>query len=315
MKGFRNVLVYANGADGGITALRTAAVLAERDSASVTVVDVVPELLASMKSLQEIMPVAEVESIAQKEVRIRLSELIKTIDAPNVTFETKVLIGKPYLALIRQVLVERHDLVLKTGERTGGLGNRTLGSTGQHLLRKCPCPVWIVKADLPPRSNCILAAVDVSTTEESEQRLNHDIVEMAAAQADKESSELHVVTNAALWMDSWLSFTDRETNADLNQIAKERAVEAQKHLDRLVTSVVGENRAKTHLLNGTPGATVPRLATDVKADLLVLGTAGRTGLSGFFMANTSEEILERADFAVLALKPPRYDTPVRVRKT
>jgi len=314
MKRFRNILLYANGADGGISALRTATLLAERDSAAVTVVDVLPELPASMKSLQEIMPVAEVESIAQEEVRIRLDDLIKSIQGPNVKFETKVLVGKPFQEMIRQVLIQRHDLVIKTAERAGGLGNRNFGSTGQHLLRKCPCPVWIVKADSPSRAGCVLAAVDVSATEESEQRLNHNIVEMAAAQADQKSSELHVVTSAALWMDSWLSFTDRETNADLDRIAKERAVEAQEHLNRLVASVVGDRRTKTHLLNGTPGATVPRLATDIKADLLVLGTAGRTGLSGFFMGNTSEEILERVDCAVLALKPPGYDTPVRVRK-
>ena len=79
MKRFRKILVYANGADGGLGALRRAAALAERDSASVTVVDVLPELPASMKSLQEIMPVSKVESIAQEEVRARLEDLIKTV--------------------------------------------------------------------------------------------------------------------------------------------------------------------------------------------------------------------------------------------
>lgn len=76
---------------------------------------------------------SESEAMAQEEVRARLDDLIKTMDSPNLKFETRVLVGKPFLEMIRQVLIERHELVIKTAERSGGLGSRIFGSTGQHL--------------------------------------------------------------------------------------------------------------------------------------------------------------------------------------
>ena len=55
---------------------------------------------------------------------------------------------------------------------------------------------------------------------------------------------------------------------------------------------------------------IPELAREIKADLIVMGTVARTGISGFFMGNTAETILNRLDCSVLAVKPQGFETPV-----
>jgi nucleotide-binding universal stress UspA family protein len=41
-----------------------------------------------------------------------------------------------------------------------------------------------------------------------------------------------------------------------------------------------------------------------------MGTVGRTGLPGFFIGNTAEEVLQTATTSVLAVKPAGFESPV-----
>ena len=42
-----------------------------------------------------------------------------------------------------------------------------------------------------------------------------------------------------------------------------------------------------------------------------MGTVGRTGVQGFFIGNTAEEILNQVECSVLAVKPPGFESPVK----
>ena len=67
------------------------------------------------------------------------------------------------------------------------------GSTDLHLLRKCPCPVWVVKPSAHKKDTRILAAVDPDPGVKANQELNRLILELASSLAAQESSELHIV--------------------------------------------------------------------------------------------------------------------------
>ncbi len=55
---------------------------------------------------------------------------------------------------------------------------------------------------------------------------------------------------------------------------------------------------------GYPGADIPRVARETKADLIVMGTHGRTGLSRLLMGSVAEQIVRRAPCPVLTVKLP-----------
>ena len=69
-------------------------------------------------------------------------------------------------------------------------------------------------------------------------------------------------------------------------------------------------KPEAHLPKGSPRNEVPALAERLEVDLVVMGTVARTGISGFFMGNTAETILNRLNCSVLAIKPAGFVTPV-----
>jgi universal stress protein E len=65
-----------------------------------------------------------------------------------------------------------------------------------------------------------------------------------------------------------------------------------------------------HLLKGEPGDVIAEFAEAKKADLIVMGTVGRTGLAGFIVGNTAETILGAVRCSVIAVKPEGFQSPV-----
>ncbi|MCZ7543179.1 MAG: universal stress protein [Anaerolineae bacterium] len=57
---------------------------------------------------------------------------------------------------------------------------------------------------------------------------------------------------------------------------------------------------------------IPKLAVRHKIDLIVMGTASRTGISGFLIGNTAENVLRQVNISVLAVKPEGFVSPVRL---
>ncbi len=81
-------------------------------------------------------------------------------------------------------------------------------------------------------------------------------------------------------------------------------------ISNLGQSTLEHIKPQTHLLQGSPRSKIPVFASEIKADLVVMGTVARTGLPGFFMGNTAETILNQLNCSVLAIKPPGFETPV-----
>jgi nucleotide-binding universal stress UspA family protein len=69
-----------------------------------------------------------------------------------------------------------------------------------------------------------------------------------------------------------------------------------------------------HLIQGSAKQVIPQTAVSVEADLVVMGTLARAGVSGFFIGNTAETILEQLRCSVLAIKPPGFISPVTLEK-
>ncbi len=78
--------------------------------------------------------------------------------------------------------------------------------------------------------------------------------------------------------------------------------QAQENLDRVRPSDLTV-RCRRVLLLGTPADEILGLAKQEHADLIVIGTHGRTGLSRMLMGSVAEQIVRRADCPVLTVKP------------
>jgi nucleotide-binding universal stress UspA family protein len=61
---------------------------------------------------------------------------------------------------------------------------------------------------------------------------------------------------------------------------------------------------ETRLLEGEPASSIVDLARDVGADLIVIGSHGRTGLSRVLMGSVAEHVVRKAGCPVLTVKTP-----------
>lgn len=71
-----------------------------------------------------------------------------------------------------------------------------------------------------------------------------------------------------------------------------------------------DTKPRLHLIEGDPVERIPELVMEQGIDLLVMGTVCRTGIAGFLIGNTAEEVLNRIDCSVLTVKPEGFITPV-----
>lgn len=91
------------------------------------------------------------ESTVLDEAKARLAESMVKSRAEGVVACSQVVVGKNWLALIRLVLWNEHDLVLVGTHHMGTIKGFFLGSTGIKLLEKCPFAVWVTPPILRPR--------------------------------------------------------------------------------------------------------------------------------------------------------------------
>lgn len=323
MKRFKNILCVMESEDACQSALERAMTLAENNQATVTVATVTERL-----KLSGSMPGGgSVPSDLQDRVTAAQTQWLETLVEPyreRIEVNTLVLTGTPFLEIIRDVLRNGRDLVIKCPESPDWL-DRLFSGDDMHLLRKCPCPVWLVKPETSASYQRILAAVDVDESYPPEelktrQALNGTVMELAGSLAVSEFAELHVVhawhafAESAMRDGAFMHRPEEEVNAYVEQVRAHHA----RCLDELMRETgakLGSDameylKPQLHLLKGSARQEIPVLAKRLQVDCIVMGTVARTGIRGFIMGNTAETILEQIDCSVLAIKPPGFVTPV-----
>jgi universal stress protein E len=212
------------------------------------------------------------------------------------------------------------DLVVKTVEDRGR-ANRFFGSTDIELLRNCPCPVLLLNPTGNGNVNKILAAVDFNPHENSEidNSLNRQILQMSTSLALSERCELHIIHVWDAYGESSLrSGFARQSEAETGAYVDKIRFEHQKGLEKLIAEFGGAPgkeavdylKPMVHLVKGAAQTVIPDMAKVNQIDLVIMETAGRTGIPGFVMGNTAEAILNQIDCSVFAMKPNGFVTPV-----
>jgi len=323
MQRFKKILCVMEHGEASKPALERAVALAENNQAELMVVDVIPRLSAGI-GMPDGGPVSrDYQAAMLSEHEARLAALVEPY-LQRLDIQHKVLLGTSFLEVIRAVLRNGHDLVIKCPESPSWL-DRFFSGDDMHLLRKCPCPVWLVKPEAPGSYKRILAAVDVDesylpTELATRYALNVQILEMAASLALSEFADLHVVH---VWDSIYESISGFVISSEISpekealNIEQERR-QHQQWLDTFLRNsgnkatrdALGYLKPQTHLIKGGARKEVPMLAKRLQIDCIVMGTVARTGVRGFIMGNTAETVLEQIDCSVLAIKPQGFVTPV-----
>jgi nucleotide-binding universal stress UspA family protein len=231
---------------------------------------------------------------------------------PPVTVELDAGNDPPAVRMIRHALREVHDLVIKEAEpMEGGVGFTSLDMT---LLRKCPCPVWLARPISRPKNEARVAvAVSADNQETSEHDLALRLLTLGRSLADTCNGELAIVSCWDFAFERFLRGNTRvEIPAETLQSTMQNAQSAhQLELGRLLEASGIGGRYHVHRMKGQPEKMIPLFVRSRKIDILVMGTVARTGIFGYLMGNTAENIMHELECALLAVKPGGFVSPVK----
>lgn len=253
------------------------------------------------------------ESLFVGERQKQLERLIAPARQEGIQATATILTGIPFIEIIRQVLHQKHDLLMMTADGKGMLLKLLFGSTSMHLMRKCPCPVWVTKPIQCSHYARILAAVDPLSSDVEHDALHIEIMDLATSLAGLEKSELHIVH---AWEPTGNDLTTSRSEiaqAEMHRLLRKNRNAHKRQVERLLGHYPLEGlRHRIHIIRGEPGLVIPHLVAKKQIELIIMGTVCRTDVPGFFIGNTAETVLRQVDCAVLTLKPAGFVTPVTI---
>ena len=318
MKRFKNILLVCDDQSIHDAVIGRAIWLAKANDARITLVDAVDAAPGELSRLFAALPglsARDFEFEVLEFHRARLQQVAAPIKSEGIETAEFVLQGIPFLEIIRKVLRDGHDLVMKgaAGEAQGR--SVLFASTDLHLLRKCPCPVWVMKKSGRKQYAKVLAAVDPDPEDEQRNALNTLIMDLATSLSKTDGSDLHVVNTWTLEEEETLRHSGfaRVEEAEVDLLVEAKRKQSEAKLNDLLEGYSEQDVPRqVHFLKGLARETIPAFAHKQRVELIVMGTVGRTGISGLFIGNTAEAILSQVECSVLAVKPPGFETPVHL---
>ncbi|AKD37557.1 universal stress protein UspE [Pasteurella multocida subsp. multocida OH4807] len=307
---FNNILVVLNPENEKQYALARAVRLAKEQKSEqkvhITVFLSVYELSYEMSALLSSEEREEMHQgvIAQRTLAIQ-PYLEKYAD-PNIEFHAVVVWhSNEAEAIAYEVEQNQYDLVVKYTKEEESITSLIFTPMDWQLLRKCPTPLLMVRDGDWKHQRRILIAVNVADDEEKNHNIfNQQLVSLGIDLADNlERGNVHLVTaypptpiNMAIDLPEFNS-GEYEKNVRNQYLLNMKALRQQ----------FGIDDDHTHVREGFPEEVIPQVAKELEAELVVLGTIGRTGLSAAFLGNTAEHVINKLSCNLLAIKPNKAE--------
>ena len=314
MHRFRNILFVCDEQSAYELALERVIWLAGANQARVTMVSTIDSGGAQdISRLFTTIPGLGSRDIGETVVavhRAKLEDRAQLLRDAGLEVETKVLIGTPFIEIIRQVMRDRHDIVIKGAHRTAG--RQFFPGADMHLLRKCPCPIWVLNSVAAPRSRRIVVAVDPDHKDAKRDQLNRTLMDLATSLARNDNAKLDVINVWRLEQEAALRHgLANIPEAEIDRMVAQTQNDSKARLQELVSHYTEfEDIMRVLHIKGVAGDVIPEHVTAESIDTIVMGTLTRTGVAGLFIGDTAETILNRVTCSVLTAKAPGFVTPV-----
>lgn len=219
----------------------------------------------------------------------------------GVTCDTRVVLGASFAGILKAVEDGGPDLLVIGPHRRQELRDIFAGTTAERTIRSASCPVLMANAPPAGAYRRILLTTDFS----EEARRAVDAFVALGMGHGSEISLLHLFDVMAFRLAMAGSMTESSRITYLENVRDEARKElvsfAQAAALRSVKQIARESRSSTAL-------DILAEAKETSADLIVVGTRGRSGLGKFLLGSVAEEVLRSADRDVLAVPPRKNAT-------
>lgn len=254
----------------------------------------------------------ERENMRQAVIDDRTDWLINLVSdrfsTPGVSIDVKIVWhNRPYESIIYEVIDNSYDLIIKGTKQHDTLKSVIFTPTDWHIMRKAPVPVLLVKEHDWPIGGQIVAAVNVGVDIKEHVSLNEEITKQALHFAKLLSSNVHLVNSYSGTPANIVIEIPEFDPTAYDDIAR------QHHEQCMQTHSKKHHISKDHchVDIGLPEEVIPKYAAQLDAELVVLGTVGRQGISAALIGNTAEHVIDKLNCDVLAIKPEGFVSSVK----
>lgn len=310
MKQFHNILFISNRLHGEKEALEQAFVLAEANKSTLDVLIITPQFPNAIRDHQEFYE-RFIKDNAKKQIEAATSAL--PLEKRKMEVNIEVEWGDvPDIKIIQRVIRKGYDLLIKEAEdNENGAGFKALDMA---LLRKCPCALFIhrVSGRMSPKPN-IAVAIDPGNDTPESRDLSVNLLRISHVIAKHYNSKLSIVSCLDSIIEKYLHhhYLVHVPRQQINEAVNRESDEQYQALHALIKKSAVGSKPNIYQLQGNPVNLIPSFIVEHNIDVLVMGTVARTGIAGFIIGNTAENILQKINCSLLALKPPGFVSPVK----
>ena len=297
---YRTILVVIDPSMESQPALYRAVEVARlQDNATITVFMSIYDFSYEITS---ILSVEERDEMRQGVVNQRqawLENLISPYLNEGLDIRLKVIWhSRPSESILHEVSQTDYDLVVKSAHHHSLLESFIFTPLDWQLIRKCQLPVLLVKEHDWPADGNIVVALNFSD-EPDQGALNLKLFKEANHVAKLVHGKVHLVNavpaptvNIALEVPGFTPEIYNEAilahhQGMMDEFAREHHVPTE----------------QTHVVEGLPEDVLPEIAEQLDAELILLGSLGRTGWSAALIGNTAEQVVDGLHCDLLVLKP------------
>jgi nucleotide-binding universal stress UspA family protein len=235
---------------------------------------------------------AELRASAQKTV----AEARGMLSRSGLSVDAVVLRGRPATAIVEKARRMQADLVVVGSRGHGAIESMLLGSVSAEVVDHAPAPVLVARGR---RMERILFGWDGSSSATRAADLLRTWPIFAG-------SDVRIISVAAAETPWWSGFP--ETGApELMPMYIEAANASRRQHDELVREMATTLRAagltaEGERRDGDAATQILTAATASKADLIVVGSHGRTGLRRLLLGSVARNVLQHAACSVLVVR-------------
>jgi len=309
MKRFRNILyILNNNSIDQQDRAEKVSVLARLNDARVSVVIVEDSSLFHDIGMILSGHMQEIKGITRQQHQKDLDRFLAHNQWRDIDVSGSVLSGKDFLVIIQKVIKDNHDLVIKEETLEAGIDPLAM-----RLVRKCPCPVWVIKRGATEFRR-ILGAVDVGAEFAETQELNKKIVELTFSLAQREKGEAHYLHT--WWLEYEVMLRGPRFNVTPEEILEmKQTLNEKRHsgLQRLLERAnISAQPDHVHIREGESETLLNQIINALDIDVVVMGSIGHSGIPGFLIGNKAEKILSKINCTVLTVKPDGFISPITI---
>lgn len=303
MKCFQNILILAPQVEGMDTALERPVALAQASGAAITVVDVLDSAVPQVESTT---PGGRTRREEQ------LKQLVEPFKRCGVSIVRRAITGQAVPEIVSQIELNAHDLVVVPAPAQRPVRGRLVGIPIVPLMRRCPCPVWVMKPSQTLRGG-ILVAVNSGPAEDQRSALGPSLIRLAACFSCALRSPLSILHVWHLIGESqirrpFVGARPEQITALLDKAYKR----ARLHMKHLLDSIDLEGiKYELHFEEGhQPAKVIAEFAVRRQVETVVMGMTEHRGVARFLVGNSAEEVLRGVPGSVVTLRSGRSFPPI-----